>query len=91
MSFIVSEVIDGDTFKTSSNWKWGDDKNGDTVRIANYNAPETTEWGGKTATQKLKDLIEGKEVELKNPVNMSYGRIVCDVILNGTDIKELLN
>lgn len=90
MSFKVTSVIDGDTFDVESGWTWGD-KKGERVRIANYDAAETNEWGGKSATQKLKNLIQGKSVELKNAVNMSYGRIVCDVHLNGKDIKEFLN
>lgn len=90
MSFKVTSVIDGDTFDVKPGWKW-DDKNGERVRIANYDAKEADEWGGKTATQKLKDLIQGKEVELKNAVNISYGRVVCDVYLKGKDIKGLLN
>jgi endonuclease YncB( thermonuclease family) len=65
--------------------KWG------RVRIANFDATELNEWGGASAKQNLKDLIEGEDVELKNAVNISYGRLVCDVYYNGQDIKELLS
>lgn len=90
MSFKVKEVIDGDTFDvTSPGWKW-DEKKGDRIRIANLDAPELSEKGGQAAKTKLKNLIDGKDVELKNPVTLSYGRLVCDVYYNGKDIKNQL-
>jgi len=91
MAFTVTKVIDGDTFDVRPAWKLKDGKGGNRVRIASFNATEASDWGGKTATQKLKNLIEGEEVELKNPVNISYGRLVCDVFINGKDIKDRLN
>lgn len=91
MSFTVTEVIDGDTFDVSPDWKLKDGKKGDRVRIANFDAKEADEWGGKSATQKLKNLIEGEKVELKNAVNIDRGRLVCDVHYDGEDIKKKLN
>lgn len=88
MSFNVTKVIDGDTFEVSPNWKWGDDKKGNRVRIAGFDAAEADTKEGKKATQQLKDLIEGEDVELKNPGTLSYGRLVCDVYLNGENIVE---
>jgi endonuclease YncB( thermonuclease family) len=90
MAFTVTRVVDGDTFDVNPGWKW-DGKEGDRVRIANFDAAEIDEWGGKSATQKLKNLIEGEEVELKKAVNIDRGRVVCDVYYNGTDIKDQLN
>lgn len=90
MSFNVKEVIDGDTFDVIPGWEW-DGKKGDRVRIADFDATELNKWGVKSAKQKLQDLAEGEEVELKNAVNISYGRLVCDVYYNGQDIKELLS
>lgn len=89
MSFNVKEVIDGDTFDVTPGWKW-DGKEGDRIRIANLDAPELSEKGGQAAKTKLKNLIEGKDVELKNAVNLSYGRLVCDVYYNGKDVKNQL-
>lgn len=89
MAFKVTRVIDGDTFDVSPDWKW-DDKTGDRVRIANFDAAEADERGGKSATLKLKNLIEGEEVELKKPVNIDRGRLVCDVYHKGEDIKKKL-
>ena len=90
MTFKVTNVVDGDTFDVSPNWNW-DGKTGDRVRIANLYAPEVSERGGNAATQRLVNLIGRKDVELKNAVNMSYGRIVCDVYLNGVNIVSQLS
>ncbi len=69
----VKRVIDGDTFQTHTK------VNGSNfVRIANKNAPEKHQFGGKQATQKLKRLIQGKVVTVQ-PVGISYGRIVAKV------------
>ncbi len=89
MSFKVKEVIHGDTFDVIPGWEW-DGKEGDRVRIAILDAAELHQLGGQVAKTKLKNLIEGKAVELKNAVNMSYGRIVCDVHYIGKDVKTLL-
>ena len=92
MSFTVIEIVDGDTFKVSPNWEWtmkdGSKATGDTVRIANLNAPEKGTQDGAKATTALSKIISGKTVDLKNAVNLSYGRVVCDVYLNGSNILE---
>ncbi len=69
----VKRVLDGDTFQTyrkvnGSNF----------VRIANKNAPERYQFGGREATEKLKRRIQGKNVTLQ-PVGRSYGRVVAKV------------
>jgi endonuclease YncB( thermonuclease family) len=50
--FIVSEVIDGDTFKVQNGWKWNE-RRGDTVRSAGYDTPEKGKPGYEEAKQKL--------------------------------------
>lgn len=95
MSFKVTSVIDGDTFDVSPSWKWkmnsGETATGERVRIAGFDAPETGTLAGNFATAQLKNLIEGKDVELRKAVSLSYGRIVCEVFLNGTNIANHLN
>lgn len=87
MSFKVTEVIDGDTFKVSPNWKWNG-QSGDTVRSNGYDTPEKGERGYDQATTKLSNLILGKEVELKKPITFTYGRLLCDVYVNGKNLKD---
>lgn len=85
--FQVIEVIDGDTFKVSPNWEW-DGKTGDTVRPLGYDTPEIGEPEHEQMTQELSELILGKNVELKNVVNMTYGRILCDVYIGGNNLAS---
>lgn len=83
----VSEVIDGDTFKVSPNWEWNKEK-GDTVRAHGYNTPEEGQEGYQEAKKKLKELILDKDVELKNPVKFTYGRLLCDVYVDGKNLAS---
>jgi len=87
--FRVTNIVDGDTFDVAPDWSWNN-QSGSTVRIAGYDAPELNEVGGEAAKQKLSNLIFGKTVELKNRVNISYGRLVCDVYLDGNNIVNSL-
>ncbi len=85
--FKVQNVIDGDTFTVSPRWEW-ENETGDTVRPNGYDAPEKDEAGYEAATNKLKDLIQGKEVELRNAIKLTYGRLLCDVYFNGKNLKD---
>lgn len=87
MAFKVKEVIDGDTFKVTPNWEWKGET-GDTVRPNGYDTPEKSEAGFEQAKQKLTRLINGKEVELKNPITFTYGRLLCDVYVDGKNVKD---
>lgn len=77
----VKRVIDGDTFEVSRKIQ-GTDR----IRMAELNAPETYQFGGERATEKLKRQIHGKTVTLQ-PVARSYGRIVAKVRVRGRLIK----
>ena len=85
--FEVTRVIDGDTFEMSSNWKWND-QTGRVVRVNGYDTPEEREPGYQAAKDKLEDLILNKDVELKNPIRITYGRLLCDVYYNGKNIAD---
>lgn len=86
--FIVSEVIDGDTFKVKDGWEW-DGKRGDTVRPRGYNTPEREEPGYEQAKQKLKALVLGKRVDIRNiKVVDEWGRLVTDVYCNGKNLAD---
>ena len=69
----VKRVIDGDTFQTHTK------VNGSNfIRIAGKHSPESHQFGGSQATQKLKRQIQGKIVTLQ-PVGKSYGGVVAKV------------
>jgi len=86
-TFTVKAVIDGDTFSVVNGWKWGNFKGSD-IRPTGYDTPEKGQPGYQLATEQLRKLIEGKQVELKNPVNVSYGRLVCDVYYKGKNLAD---
>lgn len=69
----VKRVLDGDTFET-----YRKVRGSNYIRIANVNAPEKHQFGGRGATARLKRQIQGKVVTLK-PVGRSYSRIVAKV------------
>lgn len=87
MSFKVTTVIDGDTFKVSPNWKWNNET-GSVVRANGYNTPEEGKPGYQAAKDKLRDLILNEEVELVKAIKLTYGRLLCDVEYNGTNLAD---
>jgi endonuclease YncB( thermonuclease family) len=87
--FKVINVVDGDTFDVSPNWVWNGQE-GTRIRIANFDAPELGQPGGKEAKEKLENLILHKIVDLRKCVAIDRGRLICDVYLNGVNIVTLL-
>jgi len=86
-SFKVIRIIDGDTFEVSPNWQW-ENQEGNIVRPRGYDTPEEGQPGYKIAKDKLTKLILNKEVELKNPVKLTYSRLLCDVYYQGKRLAE---
>jgi len=86
--FIVSEIVDGDTFKVKNGWKW-DEKTGDTVRPTGYDTPEKGEPGYEQAKQKLKNLILDKTIDIRSAKTIDeWGRFVADVYYNGKNLAD---
>ena len=85
MRTTVTNIVDGDTFDVDPGWSYGD-QNGSRVRIAGIDTPEVGKPGYAQAKKKLSDLLLNEVVDLRNPQNISYGRLVCDVYLNGRNI-----
>lgn len=90
---VVSRVIDGDTLKI----KIGDTE--DTVRLVGINTPEsvdprkTVECFGREASDKMKELVEGREVlVVKDPTQNDrdkYQRLLAYVYLtDGTLLNQ---
>jgi endonuclease YncB( thermonuclease family) len=83
--YIVSEVIDGDTFKT---------KDGKTIRLIGINAPETGEKCYQEAKDKLEELLYKKKIRLERDASNKddYGRLlryvyVDDLFVNSEMIR----
>ncbi len=80
----VKKIIDGDTFVVNRKI---DGSN--IVRLAGVDAPEKYQFGGRTATNRLKGLIGGQQVSII-PVGRSYGRVVADVRVNRRSVSKRL-
>ncbi len=85
--FKVIEIIDGDTFKIVPGWKWNG-KKGHTIRPLGYDTPEKGEAKFDETTARLKELLLDQEVELKNPIKLSYNRLLCDVYFENKKLAD---
>jgi micrococcal nuclease len=79
---MVTRVIDGDTFITGSR------KN--PVRLANVNAPEKGSQGAGTATQALRDLIQGQTVSIETVARDKYGRSVANIKVGNRSVNTAM-
>lgn len=78
---IVTEVIDGDTFRIG---------NKQTIRIYGVDSPELTKCFGKESHDALNKKILGKKVILKSPRTDYFRRVEAYVYLDGEFINEFL-
>ena len=83
----ASEIVDGDTFDVSPQWKWNN-KTGSRVRPAGYYAPELYDYGGQAAKDKLSRLINGEQVNLQTVHRVDRGRLVCEVYLGNMNLAD---
>ena len=76
----VTEVIDGDTFRTSR---------GNTVRLLGINAPEMGEPGADIAKQLLASMVMGRAVRLEQDVTDQddYGRLLRYAFVGGWNVN----
>lgn len=88
-TWLCDYVVDGDTINVHPNWNWSG-HTGSRVRLAGVNAPELHQLGGPQARTKLVNLVQGRQVSLQNVENLSYERLVCDVFVNGQNVRDLL-
>lgn len=79
----VTRVVDGDTFRTASRKH--------SVRLANVDAPERGKPGSAKATQALKNLIQGQQVQIDTVARDSYGRTVANVKADGKSVNRAMN
>lgn len=79
----VTRVIDGDTFLTKSRKH--------AIRLANVDAPEKGRKGGDKATQRLKNCIQGKKVEIETVARDMYGRAVANVKKGRISVNKIMS
>lgn len=80
---LVYRVIDGDTIELQS---------GERVRLIGINTPESGQKCYTEATNRLKDLVEAKEIRLEKDVTDKdqYGRLLRYVFVDGSFVNLLL-
>ena len=79
--FLVSNVLDGDTFVVSKSQK---------VRLLEIDSPELDSCGGPESKQRLEQLILNRKVLLSETRADQYGRILALVYLDKTLINETM-
>lgn len=89
MELEVTKVVKANTFEVFPPWRWKD-QSGIKVKIANIEAPSEGAVGHERAKANLKSIIEKKKVELKNKKNVDFDCLVCDVYIDGEDVKSKL-
>lgn len=90
----VTKVVDGDTIRVALNNK------DETIRMIGINTPESVdprrevECFGKEASNRLKELVSGKDVLLEADQSQDerdrYGRLLRYVWLNGMNINKAM-
>ena len=88
--FTVTRVVDGDTF-----WIEGYDGVETKCRFVFIDTPERDEPGFDAATEKLRELIEGREVEIrfsdpKGRKRDNFGRLLVSVDVDGVDVEQAM-
>ena len=88
LSAKVTNIVDGDTIVV----EWTNDQNQiplavNQIRLEGIDAPEHNQAFGDASSKHLSDLVLSREVNLDCSGGMSYGRLVCKVLLsNGEDV-----
>ena len=79
----ISRVIDGDTFVLENN---------ETIRLIGINTPERGESYYEEAKNRLRELVEGKQVILEDDVDNrdAYGRLLRYAYVNGAFVNLIM-
>jgi len=86
--FRVLRVIDGDTFVVHY------DGEPTSVRLFGFDAPELADPGGPAAADRLRKLIDGRDVRLVFPARRkrdSFGRLLARVYADDVEIVGVLS
>jgi hypothetical protein len=89
MELKVTKVVKANTFEVFPPWRW-EDQSGIKVKVANIETPSEGAVGYKRAKDHLKSIVEKKKVELKNKKDVDFDCLVCDVYIDGENIKSKL-
>jgi len=56
--------------------------------VAEFDVPREGEVGYSRIKNKLENLLQGREVELRNERGMNDDRLVCDVYIDGKNLVD---
>jgi hypothetical protein len=87
MAFTVIRVITGDIFEVSPHWNWNN-QTGCIIKANGYDAPKQGQPGFQTAKDKIAELLLNEQVELARPLELSSGRLICDIEYNGLNLAD---
>lgn len=86
MPFNVVQVIDPTTIEILEKWIWNN-LSGDRIIVSNIQVDQKKI---AESTDKLKEVLNNKKIELINPQRVTSGALVCEVLVDGTNLAELL-
>ena len=89
MEVTVNRIISATTFEVFPPWRW-EQWSGIKVRVAGLKQLEAREVGYDKAKKNLEMIVLNKEVELKNMQDIDYDCLVCDVLIDGKNVAELI-
>ncbi len=88
-TFVVTRIVDGDTFDVYPRWRIqrGRFLEGVCIRPVGYDTPEQGQTGYCEATKKLEELIFEKEICIENVSFVDrYGRLGAQVLFQGINL-----
>ena len=87
MIFEVQKVEKNFILILKEDWNWNDDQG----KIVTIKSIHKTKHSNKNILHfKLKQLLEGELIELRNPMAFAEGCLACDVFLQGENIIDIL-
>lgn len=87
MIFEVQKIEKDFVLILKEDWKWNDDQ-GKIVTIKSIDSSKSK--NENLIHFKLKQLLEGELIELRNPIIIAQGCLVCDVFIQGKNIIDIL-
>lgn len=79
---VVTQVVDGDSVRVAPPGGAPVE-----VRLEGIDAPEICQAGGAAARDALRELVQGREVEVRPKGRDVYGRLLATLVLDGTNVN----
>jgi hypothetical protein len=86
----ITGVIDGETLVCTPSWEFGDES-GNRIRPVGYEAPDVDDARAALIAALLTARVEGKTVDLVDPVKVDGGWLLCTVLVDGIDLAYIMS